>query len=119
MTEEFFIWISTPGGLKKVHPDPIVIPELPQARVQRFLDEYGLTREMARKLCRDKFVADYFEEVIFRDTIAVYCPFLSIIKAEEFYEMWNRDFDIYQFWCREPNGYFYRPEDYGYKVVKR
>jgi aspartyl-tRNA(Asn)/glutamyl-tRNA(Gln) amidotransferase subunit B len=41
----------------------IPIPELPDARRERFRDEYGLSREAASKLTSTKQVADFFEDV--------------------------------------------------------
>ena len=39
------------------------IPELPDARRERFRDEYGLSREAASKLTSTKQVADFYENV--------------------------------------------------------
>ncbi|QDX39728.1 Asp-tRNA(Asn)/Glu-tRNA(Gln) amidotransferase subunit GatB [Salarchaeum sp. JOR-1] len=39
------------------------IPELPDARRERFRDEYGLSEEAASKLTSTKQVADFFEDV--------------------------------------------------------
>jgi aspartyl-tRNA(Asn)/glutamyl-tRNA(Gln) amidotransferase subunit B len=41
----------------------IAIPELPDARRQRFREEYGLDAEAASKLTSTKEVADFFEDV--------------------------------------------------------
>ena len=41
----------------------IAIPELPEARRERFREEYGLSREAAAKLTSTKQVADFFEDV--------------------------------------------------------
>ncbi|WP_435335399.1 Asp-tRNA(Asn)/Glu-tRNA(Gln) amidotransferase subunit GatB [Haloarchaeobius sp. TZWWS8] len=41
----------------------IPIPELPDARRERFQEEYGLDRESASKLTSTKQVADFFEDV--------------------------------------------------------
>jgi len=41
----------------------IAIPELPDARRERFRDEYGLSAEAASKLTSTKQVADFFEDV--------------------------------------------------------
>ncbi|PSQ57715.1 Asp-tRNA(Asn)/Glu-tRNA(Gln) amidotransferase GatCAB subunit B [Halobacteriales archaeon SW_8_68_21] len=41
----------------------IAIPELPDARRERFREEYGLDRESASKLTSTKAVADFFEDV--------------------------------------------------------
>ncbi|GAB3705968.1 Asp-tRNA(Asn)/Glu-tRNA(Gln) amidotransferase subunit GatB [Halorubrum pallidum] len=43
--------------------DRIPIPELPDARRERFREEYGLDREAASKLTSTKEVADFFEDV--------------------------------------------------------
>jgi aspartyl-tRNA(Asn)/glutamyl-tRNA(Gln) amidotransferase subunit B len=43
--------------------DQIAIPELPDARRDRFRQEYGLSREAADKLTSTKQVADFFEDV--------------------------------------------------------
>ena len=43
--------------------DRISIPELPDARRERFREEYGLDREAASKLTSTKAVADFFENV--------------------------------------------------------
>ncbi len=43
--------------------ESIPIPELPDARRERFREEYGLDRESASKLTSTKAVADFFEEV--------------------------------------------------------
>ena len=43
--------------------DEIAIPELPDARRERFVDEYGLSDEAASKLTSTKQVADFFENV--------------------------------------------------------
>ncbi|MFB6176872.1 MAG: Asp-tRNA(Asn)/Glu-tRNA(Gln) amidotransferase GatCAB subunit B, partial [Halobaculum sp.] len=43
--------------------DEIPIPELPDARRERFHEEYGLDAEAASKLTSRKAVADFFEEV--------------------------------------------------------
>ena len=40
------------------------LPELPQAKKQRFITEYGLKLQDAQVLIEDKAVADYFEEVM-------------------------------------------------------
>lgn len=39
------------------------LPELPQARKERFIKEYGISDDMAEILTTDKKRADYFEEV--------------------------------------------------------
>ncbi|MGQ4554651.1 Asp-tRNA(Asn)/Glu-tRNA(Gln) amidotransferase subunit GatB [Halobellus sp. GM3] len=43
--------------------DEIAIPELPDARRERFREEYGLDSESAAKLTSTKAVADFFEDV--------------------------------------------------------
>ncbi|WP_277540294.1 Asp-tRNA(Asn)/Glu-tRNA(Gln) amidotransferase subunit GatB [Haloarcula laminariae] len=43
--------------------DEIDIPELPDARRERFVEEYGLSDEAASKLTSTKQVADFFESV--------------------------------------------------------
>ena len=43
--------------------DRIAIPELPDARRERFQDEYGLSEEAATKLTSTKQVADFFEDI--------------------------------------------------------
>ncbi len=43
--------------------DEIGIPELPDARRERFVTEYGLSEEAASKLTSTKQVADFFESV--------------------------------------------------------
>lgn len=43
--------------------EQIAIPELPDARRERFREEYGLDRESASKLTSTKAVADFFEDV--------------------------------------------------------
>ena len=43
--------------------DEISIPELPDARRERFRDEYGLSGEAASKLTSTKEVADFYEDV--------------------------------------------------------
>ena len=43
--------------------ESIAIPELPDARRERFREEYGLDRESASKLTSSKAVADFFEDV--------------------------------------------------------
>lgn len=43
--------------------ESIPIPELPDARRERFREEYGLDRESASKLTSTKAVADFFEDV--------------------------------------------------------
>ncbi|WP_254280038.1 Asp-tRNA(Asn)/Glu-tRNA(Gln) amidotransferase subunit GatB [Haloarcula marina] len=43
--------------------DEIAIPELPDARRERFVAEYGLSEEAASKLTSTKQVADFFEDV--------------------------------------------------------
>jgi aspartyl-tRNA(Asn)/glutamyl-tRNA(Gln) amidotransferase subunit B len=43
--------------------EKISIPELPDARRERFADEYGLSSEAASKLTSTKQVADFFEEI--------------------------------------------------------
>ncbi|WP_255196982.1 Asp-tRNA(Asn)/Glu-tRNA(Gln) amidotransferase subunit GatB [Halorarius litoreus] len=43
--------------------DKLAIPELPDARRERFRDEYGLSSEAASKLTSTKQVADFFEDV--------------------------------------------------------
>jgi aspartyl-tRNA(Asn)/glutamyl-tRNA(Gln) amidotransferase subunit B len=43
--------------------DRIAIPELPDARRERFREEYGLDAESASKLTSRKAVADFYEEV--------------------------------------------------------
>ncbi|WP_323675088.1 Asp-tRNA(Asn)/Glu-tRNA(Gln) amidotransferase subunit GatB [Halorubellus sp. PRR65] len=43
--------------------DEIAIPELPDARRERFQDEYGLSDEAASKLTSTKQVADFYEDV--------------------------------------------------------
>ncbi len=40
------------------------LPELPDAKRERFEREYGLTREDAARLTEDKVVADYFEDAV-------------------------------------------------------
>jgi len=43
--------------------EKLEIPELPDARRERFQDEYGLSAEAASKLTSTKEVADFFEDV--------------------------------------------------------
>jgi aspartyl-tRNA(Asn)/glutamyl-tRNA(Gln) amidotransferase subunit B len=43
--------------------DRLSIPELPDARRERFREEYGLDREAAAKLTSTKQVADFYEDV--------------------------------------------------------
>ena len=43
--------------------DRISIPELPEARRERFREEYGLSAEAASKLTSTKQVADFYEDV--------------------------------------------------------
>jgi aspartyl-tRNA(Asn)/glutamyl-tRNA(Gln) amidotransferase subunit B len=43
--------------------EQIAIPELPDARRERFREEYGLDEESASKLTSTKAVADFYEEV--------------------------------------------------------
>lgn len=38
------------------------LPELPDAKIKRYMDDFGLTEYDASVLCEDKLVADYFEE---------------------------------------------------------
>jgi len=40
------------------------LPELPEAKMRRFIDQYGLTSQEARLLTSEKLLADYFEEVV-------------------------------------------------------
>ena len=40
------------------------LPELPDARMQRFVDEYGLPQDMARQLTENRARADYFEACV-------------------------------------------------------
>ncbi len=40
------------------------LPELPDVRMQRFADEYGLPRDMARQLTENRARADYFEACV-------------------------------------------------------
>ncbi len=40
------------------------LPELPDAKQQRFISDYGLRSEDAERLVADQAVADYFEEVV-------------------------------------------------------
>ena len=44
--------------------DAISIPELPDARRDRFEREYGLNAEVARKLTSSRSVADFFEAIV-------------------------------------------------------
>ncbi len=39
------------------------LPELPAAREERFQGQYGISAEAAHTLCRDRVLADYFEDV--------------------------------------------------------
>ncbi len=40
------------------------IPELPAEREERFVKEYGITREYAHEICASKSLADYFENAV-------------------------------------------------------
>ena len=40
------------------------LPELPDARMRRFVDEYGLPQDMARQLTENRSRADYFEACV-------------------------------------------------------
>lgn len=40
------------------------LPELPDVRKQRFIDEYDLTEDDAHILTEDRYLADYYEEVL-------------------------------------------------------
>ncbi|MDX1619044.1 MAG: Asp-tRNA(Asn)/Glu-tRNA(Gln) amidotransferase GatCAB subunit B, partial [Balneolaceae bacterium] len=40
------------------------LPEMPDVRRQRFADQYGMSAEDARILTEDRYLADYFEEVV-------------------------------------------------------
>ena len=40
------------------------LPELPDARMRRFVDEYGLPQDMARQLTENRARADYFEACV-------------------------------------------------------
>ena len=43
--------------------EPLLVPELPEARRQRFMKQYGLNRSEARTFCEQKELADYAERV--------------------------------------------------------
>jgi aspartyl-tRNA(Asn)/glutamyl-tRNA(Gln) amidotransferase subunit B len=43
--------------------NPVIVPELPEARRQRFMEEYGLSRSEARTMCDQKEMANYAERV--------------------------------------------------------
>jgi aspartyl-tRNA(Asn)/glutamyl-tRNA(Gln) amidotransferase subunit B len=38
------------------------LPELPDAKIERYIKDFGLTKYDAEVLCEDRMVADYFEE---------------------------------------------------------
>lgn len=40
------------------------IPELPEEKIERFIKEYGIKIYDAQILCREKIIADYFEESV-------------------------------------------------------
>jgi aspartyl-tRNA(Asn)/glutamyl-tRNA(Gln) amidotransferase subunit B len=40
------------------------LPELPEAKIERFIREYGIPRYDAEVLCADRAVADYFDECV-------------------------------------------------------
>lgn len=40
------------------------LPEMPDVRQQRFVDEFNMSEEDARNLTDDRYLADYFEEVV-------------------------------------------------------
>ena len=57
--------------LVPVRPDPAwiaeieaILPELPRARRQRFLEQYGLPPNAADLLTQDRALADYYEEAV-------------------------------------------------------
>ncbi len=43
-----------------------MLPELPDARMRRFVEEHGLSRELAYALAMDKRLADFYEETLKR-----------------------------------------------------
>ena len=47
--------------LKRIHDE---LPELPRAKYQRFIEQYGLTEYDAGVLTSEKAVAEYFEEAV-------------------------------------------------------
>ena len=47
----------------EIHGIQEAMPELPRAKVQRFVDELGVTEYDAAVMVQEKSVADYFEEV--------------------------------------------------------
>jgi len=49
------------GWLARIRAE---IPELPKVRMQRFMEQYGLSQYDAGVLLADRKVADYFEEVV-------------------------------------------------------
>ncbi len=62
--------------------------ELPQAKRQRFMDQYGFTKEDALLLTEDKYLADYTENVI-----SELLAWLSSYEAEQGTgeEIWEKD----------------------------
>ena len=56
------------------------IPELPNARKKKYVDEYGLSEYDSNVLVKDKVISDYFEEVV-KDSIEpkVACNYITTI----------------------------------------
>jgi aspartyl-tRNA(Asn)/glutamyl-tRNA(Gln) amidotransferase subunit B len=53
--------VVEPEWVKQIHSG---LPELPQAKLQRFMVEYGLSGHAASRLVEERAVADYFEQAV-------------------------------------------------------
>ncbi len=53
--------VVTEAMLKDIEAE---LPEMPNVRKQRFIDEFGMSEEDAHNLTDDRYLADYFEEVV-------------------------------------------------------
>ena len=60
------------------------IPELPSEKLDRFVEEYGLSKKEADLIISDKYLADYFEEVVklYKNPKEVYNWFQTDILRE-------------------------------------
>ncbi|MDR8391100.1 Asp-tRNA(Asn)/Glu-tRNA(Gln) amidotransferase subunit GatB [Aliifodinibius sp. S!AR15-10] len=71
------------------------LPEMPDVRKQRFVDEYGMSPEDAHNLTNDRYLADYFEEVV--DRVGDPKPVSNIVLTEVLRVLNDRSITINEF----------------------
>ncbi|MFH1187443.1 MAG: Asp-tRNA(Asn)/Glu-tRNA(Gln) amidotransferase subunit GatB [bacterium] len=73
---------------KRLEEIKALTPELPQARLNRFVQEFGIERQEAQELINDKFLSFYTEQII--SELKAWLVALQTVEGSE-QEIWNKN----------------------------